>query len=110
MVVDVLRATNIQALVINTGPIIASTEPSLRQTHHGDQDKPGDEEEGNLMKFEKNIAEIIRTITEYRTERCLKEALDDRLGIFTVDLINIDKVDPEFKAIIVQSGVIVYES
>jgi len=97
-----------------------------------------------LMKFEKNIAEIIHTITElaqpeqiilfgsrahgtahrysdydialagvdmdHRTERCLKEALDDRLGIFTVDLINIDKVDREFKDIIVQSGVIVYES
>ncbi len=47
---------------------------------------------------------------DHRTERRLKEALDDRLGIFTVDLINIDKVDPEFKDIIVQSGVIVYES
>ena len=96
------------------------------------------------MKSEKNIAEIVRTITEWvqpkqiilfgsrthgtahrysdydialtgvdmdhRTERRLKHALDDRLGIFTVDLVNIDKVDPEFRDIIVRSGVIVYEN
>ena len=46
---------------------------------------------------------------DHRTERRLKQALDDRLGIFTVDLINIDKVDPEFRDIIVQNGVVVYE-
>jgi len=94
------------------------------------------------MKFEKNITEIINTITklvqpdqiilfgsrardvahrysdydialvgvdmDHRTERRLKEALDDRLGIFTVDLIDMGKVDPEFKEIILQSGVIIY--
>ncbi len=47
---------------------------------------------------------------DHRTKRRLKKALDDRLGIFTIDLINVDKVDPEFKDIIVQSGVIVYEN
>ncbi|MEA3340250.1 MAG: nucleotidyltransferase domain-containing protein [Chloroflexota bacterium] len=47
---------------------------------------------------------------DHRTERCLKEALDDRLGIFTVDLIDVDKADPEFKEIVVQNGIIVYES
>jgi len=47
---------------------------------------------------------------DHRTERHLKEALDDRLGIFTVDLIDIDKVDPEFKNSILQNGVIVYEN
>ena len=96
------------------------------------------------MKFEKNIAEIIRTITElvhpeqiilfgsrargvahrysdydiamagvdmdHRAERRLKEALDDRLGIFTVDLIDIDKVDREFRELIVQNGVVIYEN
>lgn len=96
------------------------------------------------MEFEKNITEIIHTITEFaqpkqiilfgsrahdaahrysdydialagvdmdhRTERRLKEALDDRLGIFTVDLIDIGKVDPAFREIIVQSGVVVYEN
>jgi len=47
---------------------------------------------------------------DHRTERRLKQALDDRLGIFTVDLINVDKIDPEFRDIIVQNGVIVYEN
>ena len=47
---------------------------------------------------------------DHRTERRLKQALDDRLGIFTVDLINIDKVDPEFRNLVVQSGVVVYEN
>lgn len=46
---------------------------------------------------------------DHRAERHLKEALDDKLGIYTVDLIDIEKVDPEFKARIVQSGVVVYE-
>ncbi len=47
---------------------------------------------------------------DHRTERHLKEVLDDRLGIYTVDLVNLDKVDPEFRDIIVQSGVVVYEN
>ena len=47
---------------------------------------------------------------DHRTERCLKEALDDRLGIFTVDLINLDRVDLEFRDIIIQDGVVVYEN
>lgn len=47
---------------------------------------------------------------DHRTERRLKESLDDRLGIFIVDLINIDKIDPEFKDRIIQTGVVVYEN
>jgi len=94
------------------------------------------------MEFEKNIAEIVDTITElvqperiilfgsrargaahryadydialvgvdmdHRTERRLKEALDERLGIFTVDVIDMGKVDPEFREIILQRGVVIY--
>jgi len=96
------------------------------------------------MNLEKNIAEIINTITklvqpdqiilfgsrtrgvghryadydialvgvdlDHRTERRLREALDERLGIFTVDLIDMSKVDPEFREIIVRSGVVIYEN
>jgi len=47
---------------------------------------------------------------DHRTERRLKEALDERLGIFTVDLIDMSKVDPEFKEIIIRSGVVIYEN
>ncbi len=46
---------------------------------------------------------------EHRVERRLREALNERLGIFAVDLIDIDKVDPEFKELIVQNGVVIYE-
>jgi len=45
---------------------------------------------------------------DHGAERRLKEALDDRLGIFTVDLIDIDKVDSEFRETIVQNGVVIY--
>ena len=45
----------------------------------------------------------------HRRERELKDALDARLGIFSVDLINLDKVDPEFKALIKEGGKIIYE-
>ena len=71
------------------------------------------------IEFEKNIMEIINTIIEmtqpkqiiwFGSRVHLKEALDDSLGIFTVDLIDIDKVDPEFKNSILQNGVIVYEN
>jgi len=44
-----------------------------------------------------------------RIERKLKEALDIELGIYTVDLINLDKVDPKFKALILQQGKVIYE-
>jgi predicted nucleotidyltransferase len=94
------------------------------------------------MKSDRNITEIVNTITEFvqpeqiilfgsrtrgvahrysdydialvgvdmdhRTERRLKEALDDRLGIFTVDLIDLGKVDPEFREIILRKGVVIY--
>jgi predicted nucleotidyltransferase len=46
---------------------------------------------------------------DHRTERRLREALDERLGIFTVDLIDMDKADPEFRKIILENGIVVYE-
>ncbi len=45
----------------------------------------------------------------HRRERELKDALDARLGIFSVDLLCLDKVDPEFKALILEEGRIIYE-
>ncbi len=96
-----------------------------------------------LNYLEKNIAKIIRTITEWtqpkqiiwfgsrvqgaarrysdydiavlgakmnhRTERRLKESLDQRLGIFSVDLINLDKTDPQFRKMVMQKGIIIYD-
>ena len=53
---------------------------------------------------------LIGVDMDHRTERRLKQALDDRLGVFTVDLINMDKVDPEFQDIIMQNGMMVYEN
>ena len=45
----------------------------------------------------------------HRWERELKDALDARLGIFSVDLINRDKVDREFKVLIREGGRVIYE-
>jgi len=45
----------------------------------------------------------------HRRERELKDALDARLGIFSVDLINLDKVDPEFKTLIKEGGRVIYD-
>ena len=44
-----------------------------------------------------------------RNERLLKDALDDKLGIITVDLINLDKVDSKFKQLVLQTGRVIYE-
>lgn len=46
---------------------------------------------------------------DIRKERMLKEALDIKMGIFTVDLINLDKADKEFKKLISRNGKIIYE-
>ncbi len=53
---------------------------------------------------------LVGVSIDHRTERCLKEALDDRLSVFIVDLINLDKVDTAFKELGLQNGVILYES
>lgn len=47
---------------------------------------------------------------DIRKERLLKDALDERVGILTVDLINLDKVDREFKRLILKHGRVIYES
>ncbi len=46
---------------------------------------------------------------DLRKERLLKEALDRKMGIFTVDLINLDKADREFKKLISRNGKVIYE-
>jgi predicted nucleotidyltransferase len=45
----------------------------------------------------------------HRKERELKDALDARLGIFTVDLVCLDKVDAEFRVLILEEGREIYE-
>ncbi len=46
---------------------------------------------------------------DVRKERLLKDALDERLGIYMVDLIDIDKVNKEFRKIIMDKGKVIYE-
>jgi len=46
---------------------------------------------------------------DIRRERLLKDALDEKLGIYTVDLINLDKADAEFKKLILEKGRVIYE-
>lgn len=47
-------------------------------------------------------------VMDARVERLLKEALDETAGIFTVDLVNLDKMEPEFREIVVRTGRVVY--
>ncbi|MBI4684863.1 MAG: nucleotidyltransferase domain-containing protein [Nitrospirae bacterium] len=44
-----------------------------------------------------------------RKERLVKEALDRRLGIFTVDLIYLDSADKDFKDLVLKTGKVLYE-
>lgn len=46
---------------------------------------------------------------DIRKERLLKEALDDKMGIFTVDLINLDIADSSFREAILENGRVIYE-
>lgn len=46
---------------------------------------------------------------DIRKERLVKDALDEGLGIFTVDLINLDKVDSEFRKLVLDRGKVIYE-
>ncbi len=46
---------------------------------------------------------------DIRAERRLKEALDETLGIFSVDLIDLDRADAAFRDRVMQTGVVVYE-
>lgn len=46
---------------------------------------------------------------DIRKERLLKDAFDEKLGIFTVDLISLDKVDIEFKKLVLDKGKVIYE-
>ncbi|MBI3814677.1 MAG: nucleotidyltransferase domain-containing protein [Nitrospinae bacterium] len=45
---------------------------------------------------------------DIRSERRLKETLDEKLGIFTVDVINLDKVDKDFKVLVLEKGRVIY--
>ncbi len=46
---------------------------------------------------------------DIRTERKIKELLDDKLRAYIVEIINLDRVDPDFKEIILKTGRIIYE-
>jgi len=45
---------------------------------------------------------------DIRQERLLKDVFDEKLGIFTVDLINLDKADADFKKLILEQGKVIY--
>ena len=69
----------------------------------------GSRARGTAHRYSDYDVAIAGADMDHRTERRLKEALDEGLGIFTVDLTNLDRAEPEFKEIVMQDGVIVYE-
>ena len=46
---------------------------------------------------------------DIRKERLLKEALDEKMGIYTVEVIDLDKVDEGFKKLVLKTGRVIYE-
>jgi len=46
---------------------------------------------------------------DVRMERFIKDKLDEKAGIYIVDLINLDKVDKDFRKIILQRGRVIYD-
>ena len=64
---------------------------------------------GKAQKYSDYDIAVEGAEMDIRKERILKEALDRKMGIFTVDLINLDKADKEFKELIIQNGKIIYE-
>jgi predicted nucleotidyltransferase len=46
---------------------------------------------------------------DIRKERLIKEALDQKLGIFSVDLIDLDHVDADFRELVLKTGKVLYE-
>ncbi len=46
---------------------------------------------------------------DIRTERRVKEMLDKKMAIYTVDLINLDKADEEFREMVLKTGRVLYE-
>ena len=46
---------------------------------------------------------------DIRKERLLKDALDEKMGIYTVEVIDLDKVDEGFREIVMKTGRIIYE-
>jgi len=46
---------------------------------------------------------------DIRAERKIKEILDDKMKIYTVDLIDLDRADNEFRNIVYKTGKVLYE-
>lgn len=46
---------------------------------------------------------------DIRTERTIKEILDEKMKIYSVDLINLDNADHEFRNIVYKTGKVLYE-
>ncbi|MBF0564063.1 MAG: nucleotidyltransferase domain-containing protein [Nitrospirae bacterium] len=45
---------------------------------------------------------------DIRNERRLMEVLDEKLGIYKVDIINLEKVEDDFRKLILEQGKVIY--
>ncbi|NOY64860.1 MAG: nucleotidyltransferase domain-containing protein [Nitrospirae bacterium] len=48
-------------------------------------------------------------VMDIREERIIKEILDEKMAIYTVDLITLDKADEEFRKIVLKTGKVLYD-
>lgn len=53
---------------------------------------------------------LVGTSFDHRTERLLREYLDEQLGIFMVDLVNLSQTDDQFQRAVSRQGRVIYES
>ena len=69
----------------------------------------GSRAKGKSQKYSDFDIAIEGADLDIRTERKVKEILDEKLGIYSIDLINLDKSDEDFKKIVYKTGKILYE-
>ncbi|MBF0537263.1 MAG: nucleotidyltransferase domain-containing protein [Nitrospirae bacterium] len=46
---------------------------------------------------------------DLRTSRLIREMLDVRAGIYTIDLVELDRADDDFRELVRQGGIVIYE-
>ncbi len=47
---------------------------------------------------------------DVRTSRLLRETLDIRAGIYTIYLVELDRADDGFRALVKEGGIVIYEA
>ena len=69
----------------------------------------GSRAKGTKEKYSDFDIAVEGAIMDIRTERKIKEILDDKLKAYTVEIVNLDSVDSRFREIVLKTGRVLYE-